>query len=307
VCFGAVVPLFLVMALGYLAQQLGAIHRDEVGRWNKVAFRYFMPALMFYNIYASDITRAIQPKVLLFAVGGVLLEFAAATVFVVLTEQAPERRGVKIQGMFRSNFVIIGLPLAMSLLKGADMGPVAILMAVIVPMFNVLAVIVLEVFRGNRPPLGRLLRDIGKNPLILGSVVGVVFLLLHWRLPAPIENAVAQIAQMGSPLMLFLLGAFFRFDGLRRYRRDLIQVTLVRLVIAPGLLLTAAYFLGIRDVVFAGLIGVFASATAANSFTMSQQMGGDAELAGDIVVVTSALCLFTMFGWSLLFRLLGAF
>ena len=103
------------------------------------------------------------------------------------------------------------------------------------------------------------------------------------------------------------MGAFFRFSGLQRYRRDILLVSFVRLIVMPGILLTTAYLLGIRDTGFAGLISVFASATAIASFTMTQQMGGDAELAGDIVVATSALCIVTMFGWSLLFRQLGAF
>ena len=52
---------------------------------------------------------------------------------------------------------------------------------------------------------------------------------------------------------------------------------------------------------------VFASPTAVNSFTMAQQMGGDAELAGDIVVVTSAVSMLTMFLWVFLFKSLGMF
>ena len=140
----------------------------------------------------------------------------------------------------------------------------------------------------------------------VGSAVGLVFLGTGWRLPTALESAVHQVAAMTSPFMLFLLGAFFRFSGLRRYRRDLIEVCLVRLFLMPALLLTAAFLIGIRGVGFAGLISVFASATAIASFTMTQQMGGDAELAGDIVVSTSALCIVTMFAWSVLFKALGA-
>ncbi len=55
------------------------------------------------------------------------------------------------------------------------------------------------------------------------------------------------------------------------------------------------------------MIAIFGSATAIASFTMVQQMGGDDELAGDIVVSTSALCCFTMFAWSFIFKSLGVF
>ena len=307
VCFRAVAPIFLILALGYLAQRLGTISREDVPRLNKVAFRYFLSVTMFYNLYNSDISHAIQPRLLLFAVAAVLAEFALATLYVVSTEKTGVKRGVKIQGIFRSNAILIGLSLTAALVRRADMGAVVLLIAVVVPMYNVLAVVILEVFRGNRPQLGHVLLNIVKNPLIIAAALGLLFLLTPLRLPVVVESTVAQIAPVANAFMLFLLGAFFRFDGLRRYRRDLLQVCLGRLVVAPGLVLAAAYFLGFRGVEFAGLIAVFGSATAVSSFTMAQQLGGDDELAGDIVVTTSAACIPTLFLWSFLFKSLGAF
>lgn len=307
VCFNAVMPLFLIMGLGYGVKCLGGIRVEDVPGLNKMAFRFFMPVMLFWNLYISSIDQAVQPKLLLFAVGATLVMYGLSLAIVLPTEKDYEKQGVKIQGMYRSNLAIIGLPLATVLVPGADMGPVAMLAAIIVPLFNVLAVITLTAFRGERLPAGRLIKMVATNPLILGSAVGLVFLGTGWRLPTALESAVHQVAAMTSPFMLFLLGAFFRFSGLRRYRRDLIEVCLVRLFLMPALLLTAAFLIGIRGVGFAGLISVFASATAIASFTMTQQMGGDAELAGDIVVSTSALCIVTMFAWSVLFKALGAF
>ena len=307
VCFRAVVLIFLMMALGYLAQRLGAIRREDVPRMNKIAFRFFLSTTLFYSIYKSDISRAVQPKLLLFSVAAVLVEFALAAGFVLLTEKEPEKRGVKIQGLFRSNFVLIGLPLTEALAEGKDIGPVALLIAVVVPLFNAMAVVTLEAFRGNRPPVGKILGNILINPLIIASALGLLFLLTPLRLGTVLESTVRQISGVANPFMLFLLGAFFRFDGLRRYWRDLLEVSIGRLVIIPGVFLTAAWLLGFRGVAFAGLIPMLGSATAVSSFTMVQQLGGDDELAGDIVVITSALCVVTLFFWSFLFKTLGAF
>ena len=307
VCFRAVVPIFLMMALGYLAQRLGAIRREDVPRMNKIAFRFFLSITLFYSIYKSDISRAVQPKLLLFSVAAVLVEFALAAGFVLLTEKEPEKRGVKIQGLFRSNFGLSGLPLTEALAEGKDIGPVALLIAVVVPLFNAMAVVTLEAFRGNRPPVGKILGNILINPLIIASALGLLFLLTPLRLGTVLESTVRQISGVANPFMLFLLGAFFRFDGLRRYWRDLLEVSIGRLVIIPGVFLTAAWLLGFRGVAFAGLIPMLGSATAVSSFTMVQQLGGDDELAGDIVVITSALCVVTLFFWSFLFKTLGAF
>ena len=183
----------------------------------------------------------------------------------------------------------------------------ALLIAVVVPLFNAMAVVTLEAFRGNRPPVGKILGNILINPLIIASALGLLFLLTPLRLGTVLESTVRQISGVANPFMLFLLGAFFRFDGLRRYWRDLLEVSIGRLVIIPGVFLTAAWLLGFRGVAFAGLIPMLGSATAVSSFTMVQQLGGDDELAGDIVVITSALCVVTLFFWSFLFKTLGAF
>ena len=208
VCFRAVVPIFLTMALGYLAQRMGAIRREDVPRMNKLAFRYFMSVTMFYSIYPSDVSQIAQPKMLVFSVCSVAVLYGGCVAFVLLTEKDPRKRGVKIQGMYRSNFVLIGLPLAGSLVGGADLGPVVLLVAVVVPVFNVLAVVTLEVFQGKHAAVGHLLLGIGKNPLILGTAAGLLFLVTPLRLPPALESTVRQISSVSTPLMLFLLGAF---------------------------------------------------------------------------------------------------
>ena len=274
----AVLPMCLVMALGYGTRRLGWLRREEISTINKIAFRIFLPCLLYYNIYCSDLSGSFDPLLMAYAVGGVLLTFGLALGYTLLTEKLPERRGVLIQGMFRSNYVIMGIPVATALLGANQLGTVSILIAVIVPLFNMLAVVVLEVFRGQKP-----------KPLHI------------------LEQTIQSVSAIASPLQLFLLGAFFQFSGLKTYRRELVTVSIAKLIVSPGLFLGLGALLGFRGVAFVSLIGIFASPTAVNSFTMAQQMGGDAELAGDIVVTTSAASILTMFLWIFLFKSLGMF
>ena len=304
----AVLPMFLLLAAGYLSKRFGILSLEDIPRTNRIAFRIFLPCLLFYNIYNAELSYAIRPKLILFAICGVLLVFAGAVYGAHRFEKIQDRKGPIAQGIFRSNFVIMGIPIAQAIVGDADLSPVAILIAVIVPMFNFLSVVILEKFRGGRVKTGEVLLEIAKNPLIIGSVLGIVFLLLRIRLPAVVEKAVSNLGSIATPLQLFLLGAFFRFSGLRRYVRPLTVVTLVKLFVTPAVMLSAAALLGIRGVEFLGLIGIFASPTAINSFTMVQQMKcGDAELAGDIVVMTSAVSIFSFFIWIYLFKSLGMF
>ena len=304
VCINAVLPIFLLMAAGYSARCFHLLDRADVEKINRIVFRAFMPVMVFYNLYSSDLSSAMRGSLLGYAVIGVFAEYLLSLGYALLFVKDHSRRGVVIQGLYRSNFVIIGLPIAESLV-GGDLGPVAMLLAVVIPIFNILAVITLAVFNGKKPGLKEVVLDILKNPLIIGSVAGIAALLAGLRLPAPLEKVVSQMSGATSPVLLFLLGAFFQFKGMRSHMRELAAVCAGRLVVFPALFLGLAVAIGFRGVELVSLTGVFASSTAIASFTMAQQMDGDAELAGDIVVWTSALCSFTLFGWSLLFKLMG--
>lgn len=303
----AVLPMCLIMALGYGTHRLGWIRREEISVINKIAFRIFLPCLLYYNVYCSDLSGSFDPLLMAYAVGGVLLTFGLSLGYTLLTEKLPERRGVMIQGMFRSNYVIMGIPVATALLGSDQLGTVSILIAVVVPLFNMLAVVVLEVFRGQKPKPLHVLGQIVKNPLVIASALGILTLAAGIRLPHILERTIQNVSAIASPLQLFLLGAFFQFSGLKTYRRELVTVSAAKLIVSPGLFLGLGALLGFRGVAFVSLIGIFASPTAVNSFTMAQQMGGDAELAGDIVVTTSAVSILTMFLWIFLFKSLGMF
>ncbi len=304
----AVLPMFLMIAAGYVCRLLGVLSREDVPRFNRVAFRVFLPCLLFYNVYVSDLSSAVRPRLIVFGVLGVLAVAALAIVGVLRFVPQPDRRGVIAQGIFRSNYVIMGIPIAQALLGEGNLGPIAILIAIVVPLFNFLAVAVLESFRGGKVRPGTVLLEIAKNPLVVSSVLGILCLLLRLKLPSTVESTVSGLGAVATPLQLFLLGAFFRFDGLARYKKPLAVVTIIKLFITPAVMLLLARGLGFRGVEFVALIGVFASPTAVNSFTMVQQMDcGDAELAGDIVIATSAVSVFSFFLWIWLFKSMGVF
>lgn len=96
-----------------------------------------------------------------------------------------------VQGLFRSNFVIIGLPLAESLAQGGDISSTAVMVAIIVPLFNVLAVIILEANRGGKPSVKHVLLGIARNPLIISTVLAILFVAFGIKLPEVLRPASA--------------------------------------------------------------------------------------------------------------------
>lgn len=308
ICLNAVLPIFITMAVGYVACLAGIIRRENVAMINKVSFKVFMPALSFHNIYRSDLSSTLNGGLVIFALAVTLLSFFISWFFTARSKTAAERKGVIVQALFRTNYVIIALPFAQHLLGAdADIAVIAVLAAVIVPLFNVLAVLILAFYGGEKPDPKAILRGIITNPIIIGTAAGLVVSLGKLPVPEAVETVVGEFSAVASPLMLFLLGAFFRFDGLRRNAGALVLVSALRLVLIPGVVMGAGLLLGYRGVEFVAILCLSATPVAVSSFTMAQQMNGDGELAGSIVVVTSFLCSLTLFLWSLLFKSLGIF
>lgn len=307
IAFHAIVPLFLIIALGFGVKRLGWIGPEDVRRFNKVCFYTFMPVMLFYNIYTSDFSHAVLLSYALFVVGMALAMILLAFLITLAVEKTPERRGVMIQAAFRSNFVLLGLPIAQELLPNASFGITALMIAIVVPIYNMMSVVVLEYFRGSKPKLGEVLLAVIKNPLIIGSIVGLLTQALHITLPEVLASFAGKMNSAATPLILLLLGASFEMRQLSRYKKQLLVCVGLRLLVFPGAILALAAALGLRDIEFVTVLAMTAAPTAVNSFNMAQQLGGDSDLAGSAVVVSTAASFFTLFLWITLFKQLGMF
>ena len=152
VCLNAILPLLVTMLLGYAARRMGKLGEQEILRMNNVAFFFFMPCLLFDNVYKADISGILNGKLLLFTAVSLLVIFIAGYFYTVRNFREKADQSVILMGIFRSNCAILGLPLVKSLMPGADISVAAILVAVVATVNNVLAVLCLSIFSGKKHP-----------------------------------------------------------------------------------------------------------------------------------------------------------
>ena len=126
--------------------------------------------------------------------------------------------------------------------------------------------VALEVFRGGKPNARRMLLGIAKNPLILATLTGLVFLLLDLSLPQVIVDALDDISQWRRPLSLVVLGGSFEFSKLRGSLREMTVGILGRLVLVPAVFLPLFAFLGFRGAEMGAALVMLASPTAVPPF-----------------------------------------
>ena len=175
------------------------------------------------------------------------------------------------------------------------------------PTFNFLAVIVLEIFRGGHINIKAIIKGIAKNPLIIASALGLMALFINIKLPVFMETAIQDISKIATPLALVILGGEFEFSRLKGNIRNIFIGVFGRLIFIPSIFIPISIAMGFRDIELASVLIMFSAPTAVSSFTMAEQMGADSELAGQLVVFTTAISIVTIFLWVLLIKQLGYF
>ena len=292
-----VLPLFITMSLGYFLKYLNMFDNNTLDTMNNITFKSFLPMLLFYNIYKTDLQGVFNLKLMIFSATCVIALYLILYLIVPLIEKDNKKRGALLQGLFRSNFVIFGIPITESLFGSEKVGVAALLIAVIVPLFNILSVIALETFRGGKPDFRKISIGIIKNPLIIASCLGILTLLLKIKIPTAIEKTISDVSKIATPLSLILLGASFKFDNIKKYLKQTTIAVVGKTILTPCIILPICIMFGYRGVELSTLMIIFAAPTAISSFTLAQQMDSDSDLAGQIVVFTSAFCVVTVFMW----------
>lgn len=307
VALSAVVPLFCLMSIGAFVKFQKWLTDEELNHMNRMVFRVFFFCLMFHSIYTTKIAETFRPNLIFFGACSVLIIFFLLMFIIPKVESENKKRGVMVQAIFRSNFVLMGVPIVANIFGDENIAVATMMIAVIIPMYNILAVFALETFRGGKFALAPILRGVLTTPMILGAICGGFFLLLGIHIPQPILKPIGQISAATTPVALIILGASIKFGSFHAHLKQLVACVFSRLILVPGIVLSAAVFLGFRGIDFVTLIAIFGTPCAVVSFAMAQQMGGDADLAGNCVVFTSALSCFTIFCWILFFKTIGIF
>ncbi len=305
----AIAPIFVLMLIGYFIKSIKLLEKKVFDGINTLVFNLLLPALLFYNVYSTDTIESFNLKIFLFTIFSIIAVFIIGILLVILISKDNSKRGVMLQGIFRSNFAILGIPLLESLFDKNLTSLTYLMVAIIIPLFNVLAVLSFELFNKESSSFNllSLLKNIIKNPLIIACALGLLMFFSGIKLPHFLEKSVSQISSAATPLALITLGAGFSFKSIKGSKKEIITVSLLKLIFVPLLIISAAVLFGFKGEALGCLMVISGAPIAVSSFPMAKSMGGDEELAASTIVVTSALCILTLFGWIYLLSSLSLF
>jgi len=319
----AVMPIILMVAIGYIIKKIGFLTVDMGKVINKLVFRIFLPVMLFLNVYKIESLSLIEFDYILYALIATTAIFLLAIPCVILITDKGDRRGALWQACFRSNYALIGIPLAASLFGQAGVSVATLLSATAIPLFNTLAVISLTVFgKGDqKPSVKKILMGIAKNPLIHSIFSGIIVLVIRaffvkhqisFRLTdiQPVYTVLNYLSNLATPLALLALGVQFEFSTVKELKKEIVFGTLMRTTFVPIFGLGIAFLCfrtSFDGAKFAALVALFATPVAVSSVPMAQEMGADHTLAGQLVVWTTLISALTVFVASFLLKLANIF
>ncbi|MBN8217333.1 MAG: AEC family transporter [Spirochaetes bacterium] len=304
----AIAPFGVLLALGFFLAARGITDEGFARVANALVFNVALPALIITEFLKTPFTKAVDLPLVGVGVGVTLAITALGLAVSMITTRNRESRGPLVQGMFRANLVVVGLPLIQRAFPEGSLGIAVALTAFLMPLYNLLAVIVLTLPGAgvSRQAVRQALVALATNPLILATIAGVLLsLYAPGRTPLFILKTGETLASLAFPLAMIAMGV----DLLRlRERSDwgnTILATGVKLLVVPAAAAAACWGFGIRDLRLGVLVVLVASPTAVASYAMARGMGQDGRLAASIVALSTLASVATLAVWMTWLHLRG--
>jgi predicted permease len=316
----SIMPIISVILLGAFIRRIGLVNDDFLAAANKLVFKLAIPTYLFSNVYKIENLGQINWSLVGTGISGVVIVLILGFITTLVYTKDRGKRGSLLQCAFRSNYAIIGIPLAESIGGTEAVGRAAVMSAFSIPFFNIMAVIILTVFSydndGKKVSVKDILKGICKNPLIIGVVLGLICLAVRSFIPVGSDGepiftlknnvpwlikAVNSVGALASPLALLVLGGQFRLSAVKSLAPDIAFGCVWRLVLAPIIGIGLAYTLSRLNIVslskvdYPAIIALFATPVAVASAIMAQSMNNHAALSRQLVVWTNVFSMLTIF------------
>ena len=296
-CLNATGPIFLMMVFGLFLRKVGILDEDFANRMNKFVFKIPLPFLLFSDLAAVDFSRVWNIKFIVFCFVVTLISITISTLVSCLWRDK-SIRGEFIQASYRSSAALLGIAFIQNIYGNAGMAPVMIIGSV--PLYNVMAVIVLSFFKPgqngiDRAVLKKTFKGIVTNPIILGIVAGLLWSAIGLPFAGIPAKAVTSIGNMATPMGLMAMGATFDLKKASAKAKPAFAATFIKLAVA----------FGFRDSELIAILVMLGSATTVSCFVMARNMGHEGVISSTTIMLTTLLSAFTLTLWLYIIKSLG--
>ena len=303
----ATIPIFLMMLLGMLFRKLGWMDEVFAAKMNKFVFLVPLPVLLFEQLATVDFSEVWDIKFIIFCFVVTAISITISTLISLLWKDR-SIKGEFIQATYRSSAALLGIAFIQNIYGTAGMAPLMIIGSV--PLYNIMAVVVLSVFKpGNnsfdKALVKKTLKGIATNPIIIGIVAGFVWSALKLSMPTILHKVVSNVGTTATPMGLMSMGATFEMKKATSKMKPTLVAVFMKLVGFCVVFLPMAALLGFRNEEMIAILVMLGSATTVSCFVMARNMGHEGTLSSGVIMMTTLLSAFTLTMWLDVLRSFG--
>jgi malonate transporter and related proteins len=304
-----VLPVFGLIALGYLLAWTGVLRRETGEALADFVFIVAIPVLIFRTIAEADFSGAAPWRIWLpyFAVFALIWVLGDVLVRRLFDRDARSGLVAGISAAY-GNTVLVGIPLSLAAFGAAGAVAIALIVAVHLPVMMAASAVLIE--RAERldgvatsPPGPRaltraLINNLAKNPIIIGLVVGGLWRLLGIPLAGVPAILVDRLADVAATLALFAMGMSLRRYGLRGNIRAGLVLSALKLLVMPGLVLLLVRYVVPMPPVWAKVAVIAAACpTGVNAYLIAGRFRTGEAISSNAITISTGLAVITVSLW----------
>jgi hypothetical protein len=288
----ALLPLFALIALGYVARLIGWPKPPVWRSIERLTYYVLFPALLFTSLASTSLAGG-------GAVAMALAVASVATAAVSLLVRKPFRLSGPtfssvLQGAIRPN-TYVGVGAALALWGQHGVALAAVGLATVIPIVNVIAVLgLLRYARGDSSKRPSPIVSLVVNPLILSCFAGLAANGLGWHPPGWLIGALKLLGQASLPLGLLAVGAALQLSALRTRLSAVGAACALKLVVSPILAAALLLLFGVRETALAVSVMYMGVPTSASAYVLAAEIGGDRDSMATIISVSTILSALTL-------------
>lgn len=286
-------PLALLIVLGSVLAHVRFLGETFIADLNKLAFWIALPALVFTSASGGSLAGGRVGPIVAVLIGATFLITLLAWGASYALRMPATGRGTLAQSAFRGNLAYIGVPVLANSYgaNSPDLAAGVVAMVLTMAVYNILAVVVLQASRhsASKADGRRIVRSIATNPLLIAGLFGLIVPLLHVTLPLFLDRTLQLLGAAAVPIALLCIGGSLVIVPMRGRQAWIVAAALLKIAVLPAIVYGLGRLVGL-DATALRIALVFAACpTAAASFVMARQMGGDEALASGSIALSTLL------------------
>jgi malonate transporter len=285
-------PVFALLLFGHLLKRLGWTHDAFLKTADRLIYYIFFPALLFWKIGAAASDQVGDPGLYKAAICAVVSVYVISSLYIKVFSVPAYQAGSFSQSCYRFN-TYIGMAVILNALGEAGARQFSILIGLIIPIINILAVSTLSWYSEKKVPLLQRARLTAKalisNPLIIACLAGIVYWKLIGGFPIFIDNTFRLASFVTLPLALFSIGGGLTLGGMKNHFKLSLVACVFKLILLP---VTGYLFLKVFEATGISFkVGMiyFALPTSTALYILSSQLSSDTQLASAAIALSTML------------------